>query len=293
MAVDLTGIKKTVAKLRKLATKLPKQPSPEQVHKLRTNSRKLEAALGSLAFDSGKRHSRLMKQVARIRKRAGKVRDLDVLTANLAGVRAEEETECAVKLLEYLGSERHRQASKLHRLVRTERHKFRARLRRTAHHVRKVLQANHSGPASLAAARALQLSSELATPRRLHRGNLHSYRLKVKELRYVLQLANGHDRKFLDDLADVKDAIGDWHDWQELIARADEVLDHGAGCRLLQKLKQISDARYEKAMGLVAQLRRNYLRISPPSSRKPQPIRLSPAAISATTAFSENARRAA
>lgn len=289
MAIDVKRIQKSIKKLRKLTSSLPKQSSPEQVHKLRTNSRKLEATFGSLSLDSGKNESQLMKQVRRIRRRAGKVRDLDVLTANLAGVQAEGETECEVKLLEYLGSERHKQAGKLHRLVRSEADELKLRLRKAARDLKKVLQKN-SEPASLAAAHALQLSADLASPRRLNRGNLHSYRLKVKELRYVLQLSNSDHHDFVDDLGDVKDAIGDWHDWEQLIGRAHEVLDHGAGCRLLQKLKQISDARYEKAINLVGHLRRNYLRVTAPSKKKPQPVRLAPAAISATAALSENDR---
>jgi CHAD domain-containing protein len=234
-----------------------------------------------------------MKRVAKIRKRAGKVRDLDVLTSNLASVQVDGENECEVTLLEHLGSERHRQASKLHRLVKNEKQELKMRLRKAANNLAAILQKNGPEPASLAAAHALQLSSDLATPQRLHRGNLHSFRLKVKELRYVLQLADAERREFLNDLGDVKDAIGDWHDWQELIGRANEILDHGSSCRLLHKLKQISDARYEKAVQLAARLRRNYLRVAPPSVKKPQPIRLSPAAISATAALSESVRRAA
>src|SRR5579884_4129237 len=180
MAIDLKRIQKSLKKLRKLAGSLPKQPSPEQVHKLRTNSRKLEAAFGSLSFGSGKNESQLMKRVAKIRKRAGKVRDLDVLTSNLASVQVDGENECEVTLLEHLGSERHRQASKLHRLVKNEKQELKMRLRKAANNLAAILQKNGPEPASLAAAHALQLSSDLATPQRLHRGNLHSFRLKVK-----------------------------------------------------------------------------------------------------------------
>ena len=58
-------------------------------------------------------------------------------------------------------------------------------------------------------ATALQLSSRLKTPARLAKGTLHSYRLKVKELRYVLQMADAAEhQKFIDKLSEVKDAIG-------------------------------------------------------------------------------------
>ena len=58
----------------------------------------------------------------------------------------------------------------------------------------------------------------LKRPVRLNRNNLHPYRLKVKELRNVLQLSNrADDIEFVEKLGQVKDAIGDWHDWEELV----------------------------------------------------------------------------
>src|SRR5262249_34551890 len=87
-------------------------------------------------------------------------------------------------------------------------------------------------------AKAVQLSSDLNRPVRLNRTNLHSYRLKVKELRNVLQFSDqAGDRKFVDQLGEVKDAIGDWHDWETLIAIAKQSLDHDASCKLMKQLQ--------------------------------------------------------
>jgi CHAD domain-containing protein len=67
----------------------------------------------------------------------------------------------------------------------------------------------------------LKLSIELATPATLNRTNLHAYRLKIKERRYVLEMADDPgNQEFIDKLGEVKDAIGEWHDWEELIAIA-------------------------------------------------------------------------
>ena len=52
--------------------------------------------------------------------------------------------------------------------------------------------------------------------------NLHAFRIKVKELRYVLQLAKDPDLKFVNALGKVEDQIGDWHDWQQLAEIAGE-----------------------------------------------------------------------
>jgi CHAD domain-containing protein len=52
-------------------------------------------------------------------------------------------------------------------------------------------------------------------PLQLRKSNLYQYRLKVKELRNLLQLAEDADQQaFIDRLGEVKDAIGEWHDWE-------------------------------------------------------------------------------
>jgi len=87
--------------------------------------------------------------------------------------------------------------------------------------------------------------------------------LKVKELRYVLQMAeNNGQTEFVKDLGEVKDSIGEWHDWEELSAIAADVLDHGSVCRLQQELKRIRDSKYEHALALASKLRKTYLNTS-------------------------------
>ena len=116
------------------------------------------------------------------------------------------------------------------------------RLRKASTTVDKALKNKELQPGSVAAAESLRLSSELGTPRRFSKGNLHPYRLKVKQLRYVLELSADHP-KCADDLGEVKDAIGDWHDWEELVAIAEDLLDHGAKCKLTRRLKAIANSK--------------------------------------------------
>jgi len=72
-----------------------------------------------------------------------------------------------------------------------------------------------------AMATALKLSGELATPATLSRRTLHPYRLKVKDLRNVLKMATDADRSgFVTRLGEIKDAIGERHDWETLMAIA-------------------------------------------------------------------------
>src|SRR6266478_314044 len=120
MPVSVDRIQKSVRKLRKFVKKAPTQPTPEQVHDLRTNARKLESALYALSLDSNGNEQRLLKSVKRIRKRAGRIRDMDVLTAHVCSVKLNGERDCEVQLLEDLGARRLKYAKKLHSSVLKE-----------------------------------------------------------------------------------------------------------------------------------------------------------------------------
>ena len=292
MAIKVEKIDKSLRKVRKFTAKLPKNPSPNTIHKLRTNARKLEAIFDALLLDSRKNERQLTKTLRRIRKRAGKVRDLDVLTGDLATVHVHGETDCQVQLIEYLGNKRRNKAANLDKFVRENRAELKSRLRKASARLNEALRNAEPHVASLAASESLRLTSQLDVPKRFNRGNLHPYRLKVKQLRYVLELAPDQT-KFTDDLSEAKDAIGDWHDWEELVGVASDVLSHGKNCKLLRKLKETADSKFEHAVQVAETLRRNYLKSSSESRKTPHRVELSPAAVRASVALSEGARRAA
>jgi CHAD domain-containing protein len=262
MPLDFVRIQKSVRKLKRFVKKVPTQPAPEQVHDLRTNARKLESALHALSLDSNGTERRLLKSIKRVRRRAGKIRDMDVLMAHVCSAKASGEQDCEVQLLEHLGTQRRKQAKKLRSTVLKESGVLKKTLRQEAAELESLLQDDQPTEAAAAAmAHAVELTTELNDPPRLNKNNLHPYRLKVKELRYLLQMAETNDHPaFVKDLGEVKDAIGEWHDWEELIAIAREVLDHGSGCELLRKFKEISRSKYEQALALAAKLRKTYLK---------------------------------
>jgi len=140
-----------------------------------------------------------------------------------------------------------------------------------------------------AAALALELSSELAQWPRLDARNLHPYRLKVKVLRYVLQLAENADAGFVKILGEVKDTIGEWHDWQELGGIAEQVLNHGSGCGVLKLAHSTAKAKFDYALSLANRMRHEYLQ-EHDDKRHARPKRtpgthLKPTVIAATSAL--------
>ena len=252
MPFDLDRIQKSTRNVRKFLRKNPRRPSSEDIHDLRTSTRTLETAFETLGLDQKRSVRRLIQEMNNLRKRAGKVRDMDVLTEDALTVKQDGEQACHVKLVEHLGSKRIKYAKKLRRDIRAESDNLGSDLKRSGARLEKLLRkaeknADSSlGPAAMA--RVIQLSLELQKPTRLTRNNLHPYRLKVKELRNVLQMSEKPgDPGFLQKLGEVKDAIGEWHDWEELILIATDLLAHGGSCKLLQQFKSTSDSRFEQA----------------------------------------------
>ncbi|PYX45245.1 MAG: hypothetical protein DMG79_19680, partial [Acidobacteria bacterium] len=267
MALDAKQIQEPLGKLRKLLKKLPASPNAKQVHRLRTGSRRIEAMLPALSLDSSKNGRRILKQISTLRKRAGKVRDMDVLIDYLSDMSDDNaEKECSVQLLEHLGARRSKHAKKLHAAKQQYASQLRKRLKRTADDVNKLMSVKQQGrdngsTTSTIAASALKLLSDLQRPARLGRTNLHPYRIKVKELRNLLQMAENADRQeFVKSLGEIKDAIGEWHDWEELLVIAKEVLDH-KNCQLQNRLRKIADGKYENALGLAETMRRKFLHV--------------------------------
>jgi|KBSMisStandDraft_5_1062788.scaffolds.fasta_scaffold00507_11 CHAD domain-containing protein len=267
MGLDSEHVHRPVRKIRKLLKKLPKQPSSEQVHQLRTNFRRLETILASLSLD--RQEHQMLKRLARLRRKAGGVRDMDVLIGYVPTVQTDSEQTCTVRLLEHLGDRRRKEAKKLHAITTKKGQQVRSALKRVDRRLEKALcekQEKSCDPVparSQAAASALALESALALPHRLNRQNLHPYRIRVKKLQNVLRLGEGSsDREFLKALSHVKDAIGEWHDWEALQAVALEVLNHGAKCEIIRQIRNSCAEKYDTALSEAHKMRRRYVDVS-------------------------------
>ena len=122
-------------------------------------------------------------------------------------------------------------------------------------------------PSVHAAARGLQLAEQLNQPARLGPANLHPYRLKLKELRYVLELEEPQParQELIDAIKKVQDAIGEWHDWMSLGDIAADVLDHDR-CRVIAQIKATAASRFANALAAAQSLRSRYAAKSPSGS---------------------------
>jgi CHAD domain-containing protein len=255
MEIELKNLQRPLRKLGKEFRNLSEDPSEEDVHKLRTQARRLEAILTALALAEEKDSRRLLKEVAPVRKAAGGVRDMDVLTAKVLGLTGKDTDSGLVRLTEHLGGMRMEGAHQLFKQVSKHRKTARRRLKQHSQLIEKEFPQNESKSVAV----VLQITEELSRWPRLTKQNLHPFRLKVKELRYILQLADDANSEFVDKLGQVKDRIGDWHDWLELSKIASEVLDGRADGEVLKRIKTIEKKTLQQALATANGFRQTYL----------------------------------
>jgi CHAD domain-containing protein len=254
MAFDFGMVLKDIRKLSRFLHQAPKHTTPRRVHSLRLAIRRFEAAMDALGLDSNANERRLLRKLARLRKRAGNVRDLDVLIGYVDGLGMTGEEECRVKLLEHLGSERDRRSQQLRSVAVKHGESLCGRLKRTSVLLEALAKDSAVGSTSPGHTMLseLRLQRELAAPVRLTSKNLHRYRLKVKELRYMLEMEHDPtDQEMIDMLGQVKDAIGEWHDWQQLLKIARENLQSASQCKLILLLQKTTQQKLQGAIAVV------------------------------------------
>ena len=276
MALDSKLLQKSFRKLRKVLQHPSKISAPEDVHKLRTQTRRAEAIVHSTMLDRKREGARLLKVLAPVRKAAGKVRDMDVLVGFSSSLAGDSQDQCLVQLLEHLGSRRFKAAAKLHKTIAKDQKEARRSLKRCYQRIEKELDRSskkaQASPnlSTNAMALSLELAAELSKWPKLTSENLHPYRLKVKELRYILQVAQGSSSQFVEALGEVKDRIGEWHDWNDLAAIADKVLEDGAACKVSKQIRQRVKEEFDKALIVTNAMRMHYL-----NGQQRQPVRAS------------------
>jgi len=265
MAGELEHVRKALRELDKSLKSLPGDPPPKDVHKLRTATRRVEAIAGALAASDGKKSRRLLKSIAPVRKAAGGVRDMDVLTANARKLRRYVAGDSLARLLDILESARRQNAAELDHAIVRRRKSAQQNLKQYTRVAKEVLgkpdsAATFNGrPHDDLQAAAARLARELGAWLPLEESNIHEFRLKVKELRYTLQLYAEADSAFVDALGEVQRRIGDWHDWHELSEIAHEMLHPEQDRTLVARIDQTAKRRFDRALSSANALRGKYL----------------------------------
>jgi CHAD domain-containing protein len=266
MADELESVRKALRELSKTVKSLPGDLTPRRVHKLRTATRRVEAIAAALPNGDGKKSRHLLKSIEAVRKAAGGVRDMDVLSANARKLARYGAGESLSRLLDHLKFARQQHATELQSALEHKRRAIRESLREYSKLVKAALapsgpDANGQPGQSFEGlhASAMNRVRELGEWPPLDASNIHAFRLKVKELRYTLQLDADANPVLIDALTDVQRRIGDWHDWQELLEIARGVLNAEQDAALLARIEQTAKRRFERALSAANDLRGKYL----------------------------------
>lgn len=274
MPEELQQVEKALRDLGKSLKRLPANAPPEKVHKLRTSARRVEAIAAALPQIKKKKSHRLVKSIEPLRKAAGGVRDMDVLVANLRKLAKDSQGDSLPRLMDHLEFVRAGSASELRAAMNRRRKSAKTNLKKYAHEVRIGLP----DPATAVHADTLadharnghhrngvnptakHLARELAEWPRLSEQNIHDFRLKIKALRYILQLDAGADPALVSDLGSVQRRIGDWHDWEQLAEIAHEFLQPERDRALLARIDQTMQQKLSRALAAANAMRRQHLR---------------------------------
>ena len=267
MKIELENVQKPLRKLRKALKQLPADPSSKEVHSLRTETRRLEAIVEALNLERKKKTRQLLKAMTPVRKAAGDVRDMDVLVGNVLALSHDHEDDSLVRLVEHLGEKRVESARDLRHTVAAQQKVARRTLKEYSRLVGKQFPAKEHTLSSESPA-PIELTTELSNWPALDEENIHPFRIKVKQLRYMLQLADNADKQAIDALGKVKDEVGDWHDWQELARIAKGVLDPEEDRAALKKIEEIGSRKFKHALVTANAVRSEYFRANSTSSRQ-------------------------
>lgn len=245
--------------LSKVISKLSDEATPKSVHKLRTTIRRIESLISYANPDLGKKLDRSLEKLESLRKRAGKVRDIDVQKKLLDRLGNGSTAKDRKTLTGILDKKRDRQAARLQSAIKkVADSKFLPRMERVAAKVADGPSGQNRPLAPLEEAR-LQLTSmadDFSERQSMKPSRLHEARIQLKKVRYLAELAeDSPERKaFVDDLKKVQDSVGEWHDWQELTALAEKRFADRVNCALLREVRALFAARQSSAISAVNRL---------------------------------------
>lgn len=262
MSGELERVRKSLRELGKTIESLRTDPTPQKVHKLRTASRRLQAM--AVMLDSPKKARRLLKIVEPVRKAAGGVRDMDVLMGLARKLRRYGAGDSLTRLLDYLEAGRQHDAGELTRVLHNRHRAVVKDLKEYSKFVSSALKHSSVGPIQNQErihSASMLVMSELGAWQPLDAGNLHEFRLKVKHLRYTLQLDENADPDLLAALDDAQHSIGDWHDWQQLSEIARRVLIREQDGALVEPIEQTAKRKLQRAIAATSALRGKYLSV--------------------------------
>ena len=224
---DLQRTSKLFEKLAATAKRVSSKPAPEAVHRLRTTIRRVETLIAVRNADDLRGTSKLLKQLVRLRRRAGKLRDLDVQMDALRSITLDGSRRDRACLTRHLDKVRSKRERKLTAAIEEE---LSSGLKRRLGRVTKLFAAGEHAvsPEADFTRTALQRFHGLVQRYpHLDETNLHEFRVRCKRVRYLAEIDpdSARSEAVIAELKRIQDSVGQWHDWVALTDTAGQVLD--------------------------------------------------------------------
>lgn len=249
MTSDRQSACRAFSKLERQLSKLVAKPAPENVHHFRTFARRVETVLNATAPEPKRNEKKVLKLLGRLRKRAGKIRDLDVQMAALRNLKIPDDLERKSQLLQALADERiRRQARLAEALDEKSVRELRKRLKRSTNALPSDIEA-----LGLAVGQLTTLHSDTVA---ITEKTLHQYRIAGKRARYLAELSKQPEAvRMVEVLKRMQDLIGDWHDWLKLCERAENRFGRTHNSVLVSALRNVTQAKFRQAVNALQEAR--------------------------------------
>ena len=270
MAIDSRQYHQVFQNLSKQLTKLAKKPEADRVHKFRTYSRRVETFSENLLPERCGNDKKLVKLLSHLRKKAGRVRDLDVQIKALEGLKISQHADHKAQLLRKLHGEYSRREKKLSKAFDKK---------TVGDLLKRIARAENDAKGAIELIDPLPAAKRLFSELEKDTGpftekHLHQYRIVGKRARYVAEFAANSKEveQFIEQLKKMQDVIGDWHDWLVLTERAKDLFGNAQDSTLVAMLQNLTRAKFRRSVLTLAETRKTLLekqRESASAPRKP------------------------
>jgi CHAD domain-containing protein len=262
MSAAAEHISSVFEKLERDLVKLSSKRTAASVHNFRTGASRLQTLFQQLLPEDDRNQKKLLKMFSRLRKRTGKIRDLDVQMAALHSLKVSQEPRRKTQLMHALIELRAENERKLRKvLTKDEVREIRKRLRRARKDLRVEQIRDPLKTAQLMLTQVTQPEGPLTADQ------LHRYRIVTKRARYVAEFApkSREAEELIVRLKRAQDALGDWHDWITLEQTAAKHVGDVHESSLVAVLHNLARAKFRNA---VAALPSGRAAEAPPVKRK-------------------------
>lgn len=219
------------------------------MHAFRTASRRVQTLLEEGIFAGHRHEKKLLKMLEQVRKRAGKVRDLDVQLTALRSLKVPQQPRRKTQLMQGLIELRVKHEKKLRKaLDKKTIREIGKRLKRASKEARP--EAAHD---ALKIARAML--AKVARPAGpITEDVLRQYRTVVKRARYAVEFApkSAEATHLVSELKRLQDAVGNWTDWLTLTRTAAKRLGEVNQSSLVAVLSNVTAGKFRHAVAVLS-----------------------------------------